>query len=88
MSLHLAECFYYMDDFGDGERCICERLRSCEQRVRDEERERARQIAKEHLRTTAESFPDYDYYTFAREAYEDCYNKVATSLRDKNWSIA
>ena len=36
---HLRECFYYMDDFGDGERCICDRLRACEQRVRDEHSE-------------------------------------------------
>lgn len=33
MSDHRPECFYYMDDFGDGERCICDRLRACEQRV-------------------------------------------------------
>lgn len=36
---HLRECFYYMDDFGDGERCICDRLRACEQRVREDERD-------------------------------------------------
>lgn len=37
MSEHLPECFYYMDDFGNGERCICDRLRACEQRVRMED---------------------------------------------------
>ena len=39
MSDHRPECFYYMDDFGDGERCICDRLRACERRVLDAARE-------------------------------------------------
>lgn len=80
MSDHLPEC----DTSHNGlPPCICEPLRACEQRVRDEERLRAQLIAKEHLRETAESFPDYDYYMFAREAYEDCYHKVATALREE-----
>lgn len=36
MMEHLPECWYYMDDFGDGERCVCDRLRACEKRVRSE----------------------------------------------------
>ena len=44
MSDHLPECFYYMDDFGNGERCICDRLRACEERVLEAAREAVEEI--------------------------------------------
>lgn len=45
MTIHLPDCIYTPERFDpeqnivwDGKPCICERLRACEQRVRDEER--------------------------------------------------
>lgn len=94
MSDHLPECPLASDckhDYYDeppiqcancGEECFCDRLRACEQRVRDEERVRAQLIAKEQLRETADSFDDYDYYMFAKEQYKDCYDRISRALRE------
>ena len=79
MSDHLPECFW--PDLPERAVCICDRLRACEQRVRDEERLRAQLIAKEQLRETADSFDDYDYYMFAKEQYKDCYHRISVALR-------
>lgn len=92
MSDHLPECGQYCDGkppkcrggdctLCDEVDCICPALRACENRVREEERLRAQLIAKEELRTTAESFDDYDYYMFAKEQYKDCYDRISKALR-------
>lgn len=87
MSDHLPDC----DDYAfsgagyhpDCERiCICRQVRRIEQRVRDEERERARQITKGVLLVKSHGFPDYDYYEFAAQTLQDCYHEIAAELRE------
>lgn len=80
MSDHLPECPWA--DRGYAFPCTCDRLRACEQRVRDEERERARQIAKGVLLVKSHGFPDYDYYEFAAQTLQDCYHEIAAELRE------